>query len=90
MYEGTPPTEQIRQKGMVMEFMKRGSIKTLCGKLSGPPPFALTCRLIQEVALGMNFLHSEGFLHRDLKPENVMLSDELHAKVKCLKVKMDL
>uniref|UniRef100_A0A3P9LMT8 Protein kinase domain-containing protein n=1 Tax=Oryzias latipes TaxID=8090 RepID=A0A3P9LMT8_ORYLA len=81
MYEGTPPTEQVKQKGMVMDFMKRGSIKTLCEKLSGPPPFALTCRLIQEVALGMNFLHSEGFLHRDLKPENVMLSDELHAKL---------
>ncbi|XP_036068336.1 receptor-interacting serine/threonine-protein kinase 3 isoform X2 [Oryzias melastigma] len=81
IYEGTPPDEKIKQKGMVMEFMKRGSVKTLCENLCGPPPFALACCLIHEVALGMRFLHSEGFLHRDLKPENVMLSDDLHAQL---------
>ncbi|KAF6735025.1 Receptor-interacting serine/threonine-protein kinase 3 [Oryzias melastigma] len=81
IYEGTPPDEKIKQKGMVMEFMKRGSVKTLCENLRGPPPFALACCLIHEVALGMRFLHSEGFLHRDLKPENVMLSDDLHAQL---------
>ncbi|XP_024136687.1 receptor-interacting serine/threonine-protein kinase 3 [Oryzias melastigma] len=81
MYEGTPPTEQKKQIGMVMEFMKRGSVETLCKNLSGPPPFPLACRLIHEVALGMNFLHSLGILHRDLKPQNVMLSDELHVRL---------
>ncbi|RVE71944.1 hypothetical protein OJAV_G00056750 [Oryzias javanicus] len=81
MYRGTPPGEQVEQNGMVMEFMKRGSVKSLCDNLCGSPPFALACRLIHEVALGMRFLHSEGFLHRDLKLENVMLSDDLHAQL---------
>uniref|UniRef100_A0A8C7XIB7 Protein kinase domain-containing protein n=1 Tax=Oryzias sinensis TaxID=183150 RepID=A0A8C7XIB7_9TELE len=81
MYEGIPPFGRNKQMGMVMEFMKRGSVETLWKKLSCPPPFPLAFRLIHEVAIGMNFLHSLGILHRDLKPQNVMLSDELHARL---------
>uniref|UniRef100_H2L5E0 Protein kinase domain-containing protein n=1 Tax=Oryzias latipes TaxID=8090 RepID=H2L5E0_ORYLA len=81
MYKGNG---KVKQKGIVMEFMTRGSIMDLCKNLRGPPPFPLACRLIQEVASGMRFLHSMGILHRDLKLQNVMLSEELHAKVKCI------
>uniref|UniRef100_A0A3P9L7Z3 Protein kinase domain-containing protein n=1 Tax=Oryzias latipes TaxID=8090 RepID=A0A3P9L7Z3_ORYLA len=81
MYKGIPPNEKVKQKGMVMEFMTRGSIMDLCKNLRGPPPFSLACRLIQEVASGMRFLHLLGILHRDLKMQNVMLSEDLHAKL---------
>ncbi|RVE76626.1 hypothetical protein OJAV_G00010640 [Oryzias javanicus] len=81
MYEGTPPNKKVKQEGIVMQFMIRGSIKDLCKNLEGPPPFPLACRLIQEVALGMRFLHSMGILHRDLKLQNVMLCEDLHAKL---------
>uniref|UniRef100_A0A8C7YH00 Protein kinase domain-containing protein n=1 Tax=Oryzias sinensis TaxID=183150 RepID=A0A8C7YH00_9TELE len=81
MYKGIPPNEKVKQKGIVMEFMTRGSIMDLCKNLRGPPPFPLACRLIQEVASGMRFLHSMGILHRDLKMQNVMLCEDLHAKL---------
>uniref|UniRef100_A0A3P9JK60 Protein kinase domain-containing protein n=1 Tax=Oryzias latipes TaxID=8090 RepID=A0A3P9JK60_ORYLA len=84
MYKGIPPNEKVKQKGIVMEFMTRGSIMDLCKNLRGPPLFPLACRFIQEVASGMKFLHSMGILHRDLKMQNVMLSEELHAKVKLI------
>uniref|UniRef100_A0A3P9L803 Protein kinase domain-containing protein n=1 Tax=Oryzias latipes TaxID=8090 RepID=A0A3P9L803_ORYLA len=81
MYKGIPPYKTVKQEGMVMEFMTRGSIMDLCKNLRGPPPFPLACRLIQEVASGMKFLHSKGILHRDLKMQNVMLCEDLHAKL---------
>lgn len=69
------------QKGIVMEFMQRGSIQTLQKDLSGPPPWPLAFRLAHQVALGINFLHSRGLIHHDLKPSNVLLNDDLNAKV---------
>ncbi|XP_047452448.1 receptor-interacting serine/threonine-protein kinase 3-like isoform X3 [Mugil cephalus] len=78
IYQGNPPK---MSKGIVMEFMGRGSILSLRNELSGPPPWPLAFRLAHEVALGMNFLHSKNLLHQDLKPSNVLLDDDLHAKL---------
>lgn len=71
------------QKGIVMEFMGRGSVQALLTKLSGPPPWPLAFRFAHQVALGMNFLHSRNLMHHDLKPSNVLLNDDLNAKVEC-------
>lgn len=84
IYEGIPPFpgEKFKTKGIVTEFMRRGSIESMQKKLNCTPPVPLAFRLAHEVALGINFLHSMGILHRDLKPSNVMLSESLNAKVK--------
>ncbi|XP_069567239.1 receptor-interacting serine/threonine-protein kinase 3-like isoform X1 [Brachyistius frenatus] len=81
IYQGCPPEEKSFQRGIVMEFMGRGSVQTLQMLLSGPPPWPLTFRVAHEVALGMNFLHSRNLIHQDLKPSNVLLNDDLHAKL---------
>nr|QJS39787.1 receptor-interacting serine/threonine-protein kinase 3 [Petromyzon marinus] len=67
--------------GVVMEFMPYGSIAGLLERLE--PPWSLRFRLLHEVALAMNFLHSlePQLLHLDLKPQNVLLDEDLHAKV---------
>ncbi|XP_078462661.1 receptor-interacting serine/threonine-protein kinase 3-like [Lampetra planeri] len=67
--------------GVVMEFMPHGSIAGLLERLE--PPWSLRFRLLHEVALAMNFLHSlePQLLHLDLKPQNVLLDEDLHAKV---------
>ncbi|KAM7003428.1 ankyrin repeat and protein kinase domain-containing protein 1 [Tautogolabrus adspersus] len=82
MYQGCPPVGgSSQQKGIVMEFMGRGSVMSLLEDLCGPPPWPLVFRLAHQVALGMNFLHSRNLMHHDLKPSNVMLNDDLHAKL---------
>uniref|UniRef100_H2M196 Protein kinase domain-containing protein n=1 Tax=Oryzias latipes TaxID=8090 RepID=H2M196_ORYLA len=83
IYEGIPPFSKakLQTKGIVTEFMRRGSIETLQKQLNCTPPVPLAFRLAHEVALGINFLHSMGILHRDLKPSNVMLSESLNVKL---------
>ncbi|XP_007545714.1 receptor-interacting serine/threonine-protein kinase 3-like isoform X1 [Poecilia formosa] len=68
-------------KGMVMEFMERGSIQTLQKDLSGPPPLPLALRLAFQVAKGMRFIHSKNFVHHDLKPSNILLDNNFNAKL---------
>ncbi|XP_060000488.1 receptor-interacting serine/threonine-protein kinase 3 [Lagenorhynchus albirostris] len=51
-----------------------------------PRPGPLLCRLLQDLVLGMCYLHSQNpmLLHQDLKPPNVLLDSELHAKLEDL------
>lgn len=85
VYKGQPPGDRSAIKtGLVMEYMERGSLADLQLVLKGPPPWPLTFRIINQIALGMNFLHQldPPILHLDLKPSNVLLDDSLNAKVR--------
>ncbi|TSY83947.1 Receptor-interacting serine/threonine-protein kinase 3 [Bagarius yarrelli] len=75
--------EDSSAMGLVMEYMERGSLVDLQVALNGPPPWPLTFRIINQIALGMNFLHqlNPPILHLDLKPSNVLLDDSLNAKL---------
>ncbi len=47
------------------------------GKLlqrTGPLPVAEACEIVRQVAVALEYTHSQGFVHRDIKPSNVMLS----------------
>ncbi|XP_016383690.1 receptor-interacting serine/threonine-protein kinase 3 isoform X2 [Sinocyclocheilus rhinocerous] len=70
-------------RGLVMEFMPKGSVADLLQTLAGPPPWPLTFRMAHQISLGMNFLHhlTPPLLHLDLKPSNVLLDDSLRAKL---------
>ncbi|XP_076983188.1 receptor-interacting serine/threonine-protein kinase 3 isoform X2 [Tamandua tetradactyla] len=67
---------------LVTRFMENGSLTELL-QPGCPRPWPLLCRLLQEVVLGMCYLHSLNpvLLHRDLKPSNVLLDSELHAQL---------
>eukprot|EP00079_Xenopus_tropicalis_P009924 XP_002934332.2 PREDICTED: receptor-interacting serine/threonine-protein kinase 3 [Xenopus tropicalis] len=69
-------------RGIVMEYMENGCLDKLisCYK---PIPWALKFRIIHQVALGMNWLHSlcPPLLHLDLKPKNVLLNPEMNVKI---------
>ncbi|KAI5617694.1 receptor-interacting serine/threonine-protein kinase 3 [Silurus asotus] len=71
------------QMGLVMEYMERGSLMDLQLALKECPPWPLAFRIINQIALGMNFLHQldPPLLHLDLKPSNVLLDDSLNAKL---------
>ncbi|XP_034541434.1 receptor-interacting serine/threonine-protein kinase 3-like [Notolabrus celidotus] len=81
IYQGPSGHELPLEQGIVMEFMGIGSVESLLEDLGGPPPWPLVFRLVHQVALGMNFLHSRKLMHQDLKPSNVLLNDDLNAKL---------
>lgn len=74
--------EYVSGPALVTPFMENGSLAELL-QPHCPRPWPLLCRLLQELVLGMCYLHSQNpvLLHRDLKPSNVLLDSELHAKV---------
>ncbi|XP_057577066.1 receptor-interacting serine/threonine-protein kinase 3 isoform X3 [Hippopotamus amphibius kiboko] len=74
--------EYVSGPALVTEFMENGSLAVLL-QPQCPRPWPLLCRLLQELVLGMCYLHSLNpvLLHRDLKPSNVLLDSELHVKL---------
>lgn len=74
--------DYVSGPALVTRFMENGSLAGLL-QPKCPRPWPLLCRLLQEVVLGMCYLHSLDpvLLHRDLKPSNVLLDPELHAKI---------
>uniref|UniRef100_A0A8C4RRS9 Receptor-interacting serine-threonine kinase 3 n=1 Tax=Erpetoichthys calabaricus TaxID=27687 RepID=A0A8C4RRS9_ERPCA len=65
------------EHGLVMPFMENGSLENLLTRQS-QLPWPLKFQIIHQVALGMNFLHTQlpkPILHLDLKPSNVLLND---------------
>lgn len=74
--------DNVSGPALVTPFMENGSLSGLLLPQC-PRPWPLLCRLLQEIVLGMCYLHSQNpvLLHRDLKPSNVLLDSDLHAKV---------
>ncbi|XP_045697170.1 receptor-interacting serine/threonine-protein kinase 3 isoform X2 [Phyllostomus hastatus] len=74
--------DSVSGPALVTRFMENGSLAGLL-QLQYPLPWPLICRLLQEIVLGMCYLHSQDpvLLHRDLKPSNVLLDSDLHAKL---------
>lgn len=66
---------------VVMEHMSNGSLNSLLASMSFMWPKKF--QMIQETAMGMNFLHSmkPPLLHLNLKTSNILLDDHLHVKV---------
>ncbi|XP_015976047.2 receptor-interacting serine/threonine-protein kinase 3 isoform X2 [Rousettus aegyptiacus] len=74
--------DNVSGPALVTPFMENGSLSGLLLPQC-PRPWPLLCRLLQEIVLGMCYLHSQNpvLLHRDLKPSNVLLDPDLHAKL---------
>uniref|UniRef100_A0A8C5TG94 Ankyrin repeat and kinase domain containing 1 n=1 Tax=Malurus cyaneus samueli TaxID=2593467 RepID=A0A8C5TG94_9PASS len=67
--------------GIVMEYMARGSLEKILP--THRMSWQLKFRVIHEMGLAMNFLHSMSppLLHLDLKPGNVLLDGNMHVKI---------
>ncbi len=68
-HEGTPY--------IAMEYVERGSLRPLVGRLTLPEIFTVLEGLLEGLACAE--LH--GVVHRDLKPENLMLTDDGQIKI---------
>jgi serine/threonine protein kinase len=80
---------------LIMEYVPGGSLRAFLRKQSGPMPMKSILSMALDVALGMEYLHSQGVVHRDLKSENLVLTDDLHLKltdfgVGCLETECDM
>src|SRR5207253_669229 len=58
---------------LALEFVAGGNLKT---RLSGMPlPSAQAARLVEMLALAVQFAHQHGVVHRDLKPANILMAN---------------
>jgi len=62
-----------------LEFMAGGSLAAKVATNPLPPRDA--AMIVEQLARGMNYAHTQGVVHRDLKPENVMLSADGTPKI---------
>jgi len=65
---------------MLLEYAEQGDLYKLIlkeGKFSERD----ACKIVAQVALALEYIHSKSILHRDLKPENILLTKHSAVKV---------
>lgn len=65
---------------IAMEYIKGKNLFQLVSD-HGPLEVPRAARLFSEVALGLEYAHSQGIIHRDMKPSNIMVRPDDHVKV---------
>jgi len=73
----------------VFEFVEGDTLRALLRR-RGRMPLGETQRIIQELALALDYAHGRGIIHRDLKPENVSLTKRGEFKILDFGIARDL
>jgi serine/threonine protein kinase len=69
--------EQNRTPYIAMEYLERGSLRPLVGRLTLAEVFTV----LEGLLAGLAYAERHGVVHRDLKPENLMLTDDGQIKI---------
>ncbi|KAL2079313.1 hypothetical protein ACEWY4_025057 [Coilia grayii] len=80
------PDSSIPVPLVILPFLKHGDLRrfliaTRYGDIPMFVPYQSLLRFMIDIAAGMEYLSSKGFLHRDLAARNCMLGDDLHVRV---------
>lgn len=65
---------------LAMEFLNGGDLREYCKKGS-LLPLRQVLKIVSDVALAMDYAHTQGVVHRDVKPANIMLLKNGEVKV---------
>lgn len=58
---------------LVLEYANGGDLYGLMKRSGSHLPEPTVARLAYGIALGLSYLHEQGFIHRDIKPDNILL-----------------
>lgn len=73
-------TENEGSLSIMMEYCENGSLNNIRKKF-GKFPESLASRYMQQVLLGLSYLHDQGVIHRDLKCANILTTKDGHIKL---------
>ena len=60
---------------IILEYVENGSLDSLIKKF-GKFPESLVAVYVQQVLLGLDYLHSQGVIHRDIKGGNILTTKD--------------
>jgi len=66
---------------IVTEYIPGGNLRKRLKDPNFPMPWSLRVQMALDIAQGMLFLHSRGYIHRDLKSHNLLVDDNFRIKV---------
>lgn len=70
---------QLNPLIVCMEWMERGDLFGLIGKKK--LSWDILFQLIEQIFLGLHWMHSNGWVHRDIKLENILIDINFNAKL---------
>lgn len=65
---------------LVTEFLEGRDIGRII-RQRGPLPVSAACEIGRQMALGLDFAHTNGIIHRDIKPQNAIVQPNGHVKI---------
>jgi serine/threonine protein kinase len=69
-----PQEDQIH---LLMQYVDNGPIGKATNDFNYHPlPFPLAMHYMSQVALALEYVHSQGIIHRDIKPENILIGSD--------------
>ena len=71
---GEGVVDGVRRYYIVMPFIDGGTLRARIRR--GPLPLSECCRILNDIADALDYIHEKGIIHRDIKSSNVLLSSD--------------
>ena len=65
---------------IAMEYLQGQDLRQFLAD-NKPLPFLLVAQMMQKIAEGLEYAHTEGVIHRDIKPANIFLTENMQTKL---------